>query len=189
MQNATSEPSGLWLRLGPMYSGKTLGLISQHAESTAEGRKIIAVKPRIDNRYADNEIVSHNGKRIPALSLESMSELNSEFDVLFVDEGQLLPGLVDFCRQLLLNHPRGKQIHVAALSGDASAEAWDIVSGLLALASKVQWHEANCQKCGNPASYSARFKPGPKTEVGGTDKFWPACTPCFFINLKELTTQ
>jgi len=186
MQQAPA--SGLTLILGPMYSRKTESLIEKHRLLSASQR-VLAVKPSMDNRYAEAEIVSHSGQRIPALPVASLAELQarSDWDVLLVDEGQFLPGLVEFCRAALQREPRGKQIYIAALSGDAYAEPWELVSRLLPLASSVLWLCAECGRCGAPAAYTARLHNGPKVQVGGADKFWPACTLCFFANLALLS--
>jgi len=186
MENAKALPSRCELKLGPMYSGKTEVLIRQYDVSLMSNKKVLAVKPDIDNRYAESEIVSHNGHRIPAHSVSNIQDDIShlEWDVLLVDEGQFMPELAEFCKKMLLRFPSGKHIHIAALSGTAEGKPWPAVSELLPLASSISWLQAKCRNCSQPASYTARFASGPTVDIGGADKYWPACTKCFFDHLQ-----
>lgn len=187
MNNATADPSSCELKLGPMYSGKTEALIHQYGISLGEGKRIVSVKPKIDNRYSESEIVSHGGKGIPACSVSNIqTEISdSEWDVMLIDEGQFMPELADFCRKLLLKYPYGKHIYIAVLSGTAEGKPWPVVSELLPLASEISWLQAECAHCKRPAAYTARFTSGPTVDVGGSDKYWPACTRCFYAHINK----
>ena len=46
---------------GPMYAGKTTALIAELEDSLECGSNVLVVKPSIDNRYSDEDIVSHDG--------------------------------------------------------------------------------------------------------------------------------
>jgi thymidine kinase len=46
---------------GPMYSGKTTSLIGEITIALDNRRRPLVIKPIIDNRYGENDIVTHDG--------------------------------------------------------------------------------------------------------------------------------
>ena len=52
----------LELIIGPMFSGKSTELIRQIKKFKAINKKILVIKPKIDDRYAQLKIVSHNNE-------------------------------------------------------------------------------------------------------------------------------
>ncbi len=191
-QNPSSSPSLFFLRLGPMFSGKTTSLIDDYHRIRKEfpQLKILAIKPAMDNRYAQSEIVSHDGQKIPALSVQMMTDLSNEdwngWDVLLVDEAQFISDIAEFVK-CILSSTNGKQIYISGLNGDAYGCKWLSISELLPFVNgSIEFFKAKCEKCGKPAVHSARYSNGNKVEIGGADKFFPACTTCFFLNLSAL---
>jgi thymidine kinase len=77
---------------GVMKSGKTHKLIEQYNKSKNSKKNILAIKPRIDNRFSDTEIVSRSGLKITAdliIRHDNYSDLNllyREIQPNFVDE-------------------------------------------------------------------------------------------------------
>lgn len=47
--------------IGPMYSGKSEELIRILKRSKIAKQNVVAFKPSIDNRYSDEDVVSHSG--------------------------------------------------------------------------------------------------------------------------------
>ena len=54
---------------GPMFSGKTEELIRRLKRSIIAKKKILVFKPKIDNRYSDDCIVTHNNNSIESISI------------------------------------------------------------------------------------------------------------------------
>lgn len=59
---------------GPMFSGKSDELIKRIKILTYANIKILVIKPLIDNRFSDCEIVSRSGLRIPTLALRQLKK-------------------------------------------------------------------------------------------------------------------
>src|SRR5204863_9385708 len=89
-----------WIELivGSMYSGKTEELIRRLRRAQIARQRVEIFKPAIDDRYAQDQIVSHSELRIPSRSVRSAQEVLQhahEAQVIGIDEGQFLgPGLV-----------------------------------------------------------------------------------------------
>ena len=51
-----------WIEVicGGMFSGKTEELIRRAKRAHIAGQNVVVVKPAIDKRYSDKEVVSHN---------------------------------------------------------------------------------------------------------------------------------
>src|SRR4051812_37004004 len=81
---------------GCMFSGKTTSLINYY-NNLIFVQPIIAFKPVIDNRYSETEIVSHDGKKIPAIPFTSLGEIedylrdHQEVKDLIIDEIHFCP--------------------------------------------------------------------------------------------------
>ncbi|MFM1805281.1 MAG: hypothetical protein RL136_2160, partial [Planctomycetota bacterium] len=60
---------------GPMFAGKTTELQRRIACARDDGSRVLAVKPARDTRYAEHEIVTHGGIRVPARAVDSLDEL------------------------------------------------------------------------------------------------------------------
>ena len=68
---------GGWIELisGSMFSGKTEELIRRITRAQIAKQKVLIVKPAIDVRYDKTDIVSHNGQRIPSLTIDRGEEI------------------------------------------------------------------------------------------------------------------
>ena len=53
---------------GPMYSGKTTSLIGELTIALDNRQRPLVIKPMIDNRYAENDIVSYYGVSISCMT-------------------------------------------------------------------------------------------------------------------------
>ena len=96
-----------WIEVicGCMFAGKSEELIRRiHVLSYAK-KEIQIFKPQIDDRYAKNEVVAHNGARIPCTAVKDSKELASKIakttEVVAVDEVQFFDeGMIGLCEQL-----------------------------------------------------------------------------------------
>ncbi len=100
-----------------------------------------------------------------------------ETDVIFIDEAQFIPNLVDTCSKFVEN---GINVIVSALDMDYRTEPFTEIALLMAKANSVLKLDALCYKCGGKASYSERFSDDVGVEcVGGSDKYRACCKDCF----------
>ena len=70
-----------------------------------QNRNVIAFKPRMDDRYDKSDIVTHNGGKIPAVTVRDaediykhLAESDEVYDVVAVDEAFLIEGVSDVLR-------------------------------------------------------------------------------------------
>ncbi|MEY3021098.1 MAG: hypothetical protein RIS86_294, partial [Planctomycetota bacterium] len=68
-----------------MFAGKTTELQRRIACARDDGSRVLAVKPARDTRYAEHDIVTHGGIRVPARAVESLDELVADQPVRNVD--------------------------------------------------------------------------------------------------------
>ena len=89
---------------GSMFSGKTEELIRRLKRAKIAMQKIEIFKPRIDTRYSEDEVISHDENAIlstPVSTARNILLLANEVDVVGVDEAQFFDeGLADVCNQL-----------------------------------------------------------------------------------------
>ena len=90
----TPRNSG-WIEIicGPMFSGKTEELIRRLNRAKYAKQKVAIFKPRLDDRYSEDYIVSHNENRIKSIQVDSSAELleyRSKADVFGIDEDVIM---------------------------------------------------------------------------------------------------
>jgi len=180
---ATSgQPTG-WVEVicGSMFSGKTEELIRRLRRAQIARQKVAIFKPRIDVRYSEDHIVSHNQQKIPSQTVSSAQEilnLAGDSQVLGIDEAQFFDrSLVSVCRQLA---DQGKRVIVAGLDKDYRAEPFEPIPQLLCEAEYITKTLAICMKCGNPANYTQRLtKSSERVLLGATDVYEARCRACY----------
>ena len=174
-----------WIELicGPMFSGKTEELIRRLVRAQFAKQEVAIFKPKTDNRYSDDYIVSHNKRKIKSIILDSSKEIYDfidKADVFGIDEAQFFDtGLINVCNDLAKS---GKRVVVAGLDKDYAAKAFGPIQQLIVDAEYVTKVNAICMVCGDPASFTQRIS----TEkdlvvVGETDKYEARCRKCFKI--------
>lgn len=86
-----SKTGSIEVVCGSMFSGKTEELIRRLKRAEIAGQKIQIFKPKIDTRYDENNVVSHNKNTISSIAVENSEkilELGKNFDVIGIDEAQ-----------------------------------------------------------------------------------------------------
>src|SRR4030095_12374958 len=166
---------------GSMFSGKTEELIRRLRRAQIAKQRVAIFKPRIDNRYSETEIVSHNEQKIPATVVETAEQIllfSSEADVIGIDEAQFFDTfLVEVCQKLA---GQGKRIIVAGLDTDYRAIPFEPIPQLLAVAEYITKTLAVCVKCGAPANRTQRItNSGDRVLVGAQDLYEARCRNCY----------
>src|SRR5437899_268697 len=163
-----------WIEVivGSMYSGKTEELIRRLRRAQIARQKVEIFKPAIDDRYAQDQIVSHSELRIPSRAVRTAEDVLAhahEAQVIGIDEGQFLGrDLVAVCERLARN---GKRVIVAGLDQDYAGRPFEPMPELLAVAEYITKTLAICMVCGAPANRTYRKvkRPG-RVVVGGADR-------------------
>ncbi len=160
-----------WIEIitGSMFSGKTEELIRRIQISEISEPNVKVFKPKVDNRYAEDEIVTHSKVSIKCVSVESSSELfrmarNSK--IVGIDEAQFFDeGIIKVCNDLA---NMGIRVIVAGLDMDFLGNPFGPMPNLMAVAEFVTKVHAKCSKTGELANFSHRLNPDGKTiQVGG----------------------
>lgn len=178
-----------WIELicGSMFSGKSEELIRRIRRTQFAKQKAIAFKPAIDNRYDDNDVVSHNGAKVEAYavatSAEILEHITDDVEVIAIDEIQFFDdNVVDVVQQLA---DQGKRVIVAGLDQDFRALPFSCMPQLMAIAEYVTKLQAVCAVCGEPASRTQRLinsEPAhfhdPIILVAASESYEPRCRHC-----------
>lgn len=172
-----------WIEVicGSMFSGKTEELIRRLRRARIARQYTEVFKPTLDERYSDDEVVSHNENSVTTTSVDSSTEIHplvNEADVVGIDEAQFFDeALVPVCQKLATD---GHRVIAVGLDTDYRAEPFDPMPQLMAVAEHVTKLHAVCVVCGAPANHSQRIVPGEdRVLVGTTEAYEPRCRQCF----------
>ena len=169
---------------GSMFSGKTEELIRRLKRVKIANLKVEIFKPKVDIRYDEKNIVSHDENAIistPIDNSQTILLLAQDADVIGIDEAQFFDDqLPDVCDQLAL---KGIRVIVAGLDMDFSGKPFGQMPFLLAKADYVTKLHAICVRCGNIANYSYR-KHADKGQVllGEKNNYEPRCRKCYYAD-------
>jgi thymidine kinase len=172
-----------WIEVicGSMFSGKTEELIRRMKRAQIANLNTEIFKPAIDNRYDENNVVSHDENKIlsqPVQHSQNILLLANDVDVVGIDEAQFFDeGIVNVCEKLALN---GTRVIVAGLDMDYLGKPFGPVPQLLAIADYITKLHAICVHCGNIANMSYRkTKQSGQVVLGETDIYEPRCRSCY----------
>ena len=175
---------------GPMFSGKTTRLLKE-VRKASKNKKAVLFRSAMDKRYSATEVVSHDGMRLPAMTLESgqgcistLKEVANDYDVIAIDEGQFWQETGGFADALDDLAYGSKRVYVAMLNKDANGNPFRISKDLLPLADTIYCLESKCSKCKGKANFSQRIMNGIEVHgddfvVGGSDVYEPRCRKHF----------
>jgi thymidine kinase len=184
LENTTGSSSGQgWIEVitGSMFSGKTEELIRRLKRASIARQEVEIFKPRIEVRYSEEEVVSHDENAIQSTPVDSSANillLASGVEVVGIDEAQFFDdGLIDVCNQLA---DRGIRVIIAGLDMDYKGVPFGPMPGLMAVAEYVTKVHAICVRCGSLANYTHRTTKDEKLIVlGETDIYEPLCRICY----------
>lgn len=173
---------------GPMFAGKTTSLIeSVNTAVREEGASVVIVKPAMDNRYAENAIVTHDGVAHLAVPVSTAEEIFAAVAAaagegdrtlrIFADEVQFMESphfAGDFHlvvhALLLAGHP----VTCGGLDCDWRGMPFDVTARLLAMADRVVKLTARCAVTGLPAQKTfKKVADGARVALGAADTYEP----------------
>lgn len=166
---------------GSMFSGKTEELIRRLKRAKFAKLKVEIFKPKIDTRYSDEEVVSHDANSIMSTPVDSSASillLAGDVDVVGIDEAQFFDqGIVEVCLELARN---GVRVIIAGLDMDFKGKPFGPMPALMAVSDDVTKVHAICVKCGDLAVFSHRTSSNDKLVVlGEQDIYEPLCRKCY----------
>jgi thymidine kinase len=178
--NATKTGS-LEIICGSMFSGKTEELIRRMRRAQFAKQRVEIFKPAMENRYSDENVVSHDQNAIPCTPVENSRNillLSGDREVIGIDEAQFFDnGLIDVCNSLA---NQGLRVIVAGLDMDFKGKPFGPIPALCAIADDVTKVHAICVECGKLAGYSHRLVENDKLVLlGEKDEYQPLCRQCY----------
>jgi thymidine kinase len=180
-----------WIEVicGSMFSGKTEELIRRLKRARFANQRVEIYKPKVDTRYDDVKVVSHDANAILAAPVEHSSQLLEKTEgvnVVGIDEAQFFDmELPDVCQKLAM---RGVRVIVAGLDMDFRGMPFGPIPNLLAVAEYIMKVHAICIHCGNLATHSYRkIADGQQVVLGEKDAYEPRCRTCYSMgNILDL---
>lgn len=167
---------------GPMFSGKTKTLISVIKSYAAADKEVFVFKPKLDDRYAEDEVVSHDKDSFKALNIKKPIEILDYYlnaDVIAIDEVQFFDeSIVDVCQKIAQS---GKEVIVSGLDLDYKAQPFGSMPKILAVADEIIKLNSVCTFCSGHARFSHRISTESDIVVlGEKDKYVPLCRSCYY---------
>ena len=168
--------------VGAMFAGKTSELLKRILWAKHQSKKIIVIKPIIDNRYDQEKIITHNDLSHDCFSMKNWKHVNDNFkfnkdivDVLFLDEIQFMSTNETLENvETILNN--GIDVVCSGLDQDSRGRPWETSSMLLGLSDKIIKIYGFCNVCGMEATKTFRkTEGGGRTHVGAADIYEPRC--------------
>lgn len=174
---------GGWIEIiaGGMFSGKSEELIRRLRRAVIARQRVQVFKPIIDDRFATDEVVSRDERRLKAIpvgtSAEMLARIEIGVQVVGVDEIQFFdPGVVDVCMQLA---DAGIRVVAAGLDQDYMRRPFGPMPALLSVAEEVSKMHAVCVRCRGAAHYSQRVSGGNAQVEVGDSSYEARCRACF----------
>ena len=180
--------------IGPMYSGKSEELIRRIKRAKIAKQNIVVFKPKIDDRYSKEDVVSHSGDSVNAIPINSAKEIynfiDSKTQVVGIDEVQFFDEqIVEIAVDLA---DKGIRVIAAGLDMDFKGEPFGPTPRLLCVSEFVDKIQAICSVCGQPATRSQRLINGepakyddPIIQVGAVESYEARCRKCHVVYRDE----
>ena len=172
-----------WIEVicGNMFSGKTEELIRRIRRAQIAKMSTAIFKPKIDSRYSENHIVSHNNNKLESYmvdSPENILELTDTYKIIGIDELQFFnDSIVEVCKILA---SQNKRVIVAGLDTDYLGRPFGPMPKIMCEADYLDKLRAICVLCGNPASYTQRItSDSNQVVIGELDKYEARCRNCY----------
>ena len=169
---------------GPMFAGKTTKLLSIYDELQIKGEKNILIKPKLDNRFSVDNVVTHDKKSSSAFSVNEIDEILSIIDKenpdnVFIDEIIFFKSdIVNF----LINKSNKINFFVSGLNQTSEGKPFPFIDkqknfgDLLVYADEIIILNAKCVVCGKSANRTfKKTNSGNEIEIGGIEKYEPRC--------------
>ena len=183
----------LYFRYGTMSSAKTLNLLAVAHNYKSQGKRILLIKPRLDDRFSEKAVVSRAGLTAEAdLLVDADTILDvTRFDGLhcaLVDEAQFVSvSVIEQLRRLTQTH--NVPVICYGLRTDFKTQLFPGSKRLLELADTIEEVKVTCHLCNRKAIFNMRLldgKPvseGPQVQLGGDESYAPTCCGCFLRRL------
>ena len=168
--------------VGAMFAGKTSELLKRILWAKHQNKKFFVLKPSLDNRFAEEKIVTHNNLTHDCYAMKNWEDAESKidisnniYDIIFLDEIQFMDTqeTITNVEKIL---EKGIDVICAGLDQDSRGKPWETSSLLLGLSDKIIKIYGFCNVCGMEATKTFRkVGGGDRTKVGDSNIYEPRC--------------
>ena len=176
-------------RYGAMGSSKTANLLMIKHNYEEKGRKVILLKPKLENRDGTYIIKSRVGIEAECRFVEDYLENIEPCDCLLIDEAQFLTTeQVDQFAKIA--DEKNIPIIAFGLKTDFKSNLFEGSKRWIELADELQEVTTICW-CGRKARFNARIidgkvvKDGPQIELGANESYTALCRKHYFLGQLE----
>jgi thymidine kinase len=168
-----------------MFGSKTSKLLADLDRYERKGFSVVTFKPKIDDRFADEEIVTHSGARrfaMPIVNGQRITEISTHYDVIGIDEAFMIPGSGEAAIDLYLS---GKIVLVSSIQLSSNGNPFEEIVSMMPWATRIEVCPAVCSLTGHDAYFTARkgISNGSELQVGGSECYEPMAWPLpAFVN-------
>lgn len=181
----------LVFKYGTMGSGKTIAALMLRFSYLENGKKVLLLKPSVDNRDGIASIKSRIGISADALTYDKEESILHKFmdeimscDCIILDEVQF--SNKDQIEELkVIAEELNKPVFAFGLRTDFQTNLWEGSKRLFELATKIEELPINCA-CGNSAIVNARIDEsgnivykGRQVKIGGSESYKALCYKCY----------
>lgn len=185
----------LYFRHGTMGSAKTLNLLAVAHTYQLQNKKVLILKPYLDDRFGKGVVRSRSGLEKDAdLLVSSDTRLSPhliyDLSAILVDEAQFLdPEFVDHLREISID--QNIPVLCYGLRTDFRCELFPGSKRLLELADVIEEIKSTCHYCNKKAVFNMRLLngmatlSGPQVQLGAEEKYLPTCAICYAQKVKS----
>lgn len=184
----------LYFRYGTVSSAKTLNLLAVAHNYRQQNKRVLLLKPEIDDRFGAGVIKTRAGLEaeadvlIPAEGACNLPDLAGVV-CLLVDEVQFLPeNFIDRLHSIAHGTP-GVPVICYGLRTDFRRQLFPAAQRLMALADSIEEIKTICHYCLRKAVFNLKLLggkatlAGPSVELGCEEKYLPVCANCYASRL------
>ncbi len=181
LENQDKSTGYIEVIAGSMFSGKTEELIRRLRRAKIAQQRTQIFKPKIDTRYSETSVVSHDSNSIdstPVANAREILDLINGYEVVGIDEAQFFGDELIDVANILAN--QGVRVVIAGLDMDFAGKPFGPIPNLFSIAEYVTKVHAICMRCGALAHYSHRLAASEDLVLlGEKDSYEPLCRACY----------
>lgn len=179
----------LYFRYGTVGSAKTLNLLAVAHNYRQQEKKVILIKPELDERYGKQKIKSRAGLEMPADILVSPETNLLEYDFtgidcILVDEVQFLKAnIIEQFREI--STTKNIPVICYGLRTDFRSKLFEGSLRIMELADSIEEIKATCHFCRHKSIMNLKHVngvanvDGPSVQLGAEEKYFPVCYSCY----------
>ncbi|NGX28650.1 MAG: Thymidine kinase [Candidatus Anoxychlamydiales bacterium] len=179
----------LYFRYGTVSSAKTLNLLAVAHNYRKQGKKVILIKPELDDRFGKEKIKSRAGLE---KSADLLVQPDTTLDLkLFHNVNCILVDEAQFLSEYVINQLREITVilHIPVLCyglrADFKSRLFEASKRLMEIADTIEEIKCTCNFCNKKSVMNLKHVDGfatvegPSVQLGCEELFYPVCFNCY----------